>query len=348
LELKGFFISYCLDLEEKQQIQEQKYQAQIDYLEERIRLLQNELFGRKSEKPFLESRDQIPLFDPPEGESPDSYSDERISIPEHSRKKRGRKPLPDDLPRVEVIHDIPEQQKQCACGATLSRIGEDICEKLDYVPAIVRVIRHIRPKYACKSCEGVEDDGPTVKIAPPQVQLIAKSIATEGLLAHLIVSKFADALPLYRQQKIFSRLGVELSRSTMAGWLVQASQCCQPLIDLLQQEIRRGPVINLYESPLQVLKEPGRHNTTKSYMWIFKGGAPDLPALVYQYHPTRNGEVAAKFLGDYQGYVQSDAFSGYEWLSEKKGIGHVGCWEKPSSTRSITGINSLFTSKMAV
>jgi len=325
--LKEFFISYCLDVEKKQQVQEQKYQEEIDYLKERIRLLQNEIFGRRSEKPFFESRDQMPLFNPVEAKSPaaDLTSDERITVPEHSRKKRGRKPLPDDLPRVEVIHDIPEEQKRCACGATLSRIGEDICEKLDYVPVIIRVIRHIRPKYACKSCEGVEDDGPTVKIAPPPVQLIAKSIATEGLLAHLIVSKFADALPLYRQQKIFSRMGVELSRSTMAGWLVQAGQCCRPLIDLLQQEIS-GPVINLDESPLQVLKEPGRPNTSKSYMWIFKGGAPDRPALVYRYHPTRNGDVAARFLGDYKGYVQSDAFSGYEWLSQKKGIGHVGCW----------------------
>jgi transposase len=171
-----------------------------------------------------------------------------------------------------------------------------------------------------------EDDGPTVKIAPVPVQLIPKSIATEGLLAHLIVSKFADALPLYRQQKIFSRMGIELSRSTMANWVVKASQHCKPLIDLLSEEIRSGPVTNIDESPLQVLKEPNRHNTTKSYMWIFKGGLPDHPALVYQYHPTRNGDVAARFLGDYEGYVQSDAFSGYEQLSRKKGIRHVGCW----------------------
>ncbi len=182
-------------------------------------------------------------------------------IPAHTRKKRGRKPLPEHLPRVEIIHDLPEEQKVCACGAALSRIGQDTCEKLDYVPAKVRVLRHIRYKYACKCCEGVEDDGPTVKIAPAPVQLIEKSMATDGLLAHIIVSKFADALPLYRQQKIFARLGVDLSRAAMANWVVQAAERCAPLIELLEQEIRSGPLIQMDETPLQVLKEPGRANT---------------------------------------------------------------------------------------
>jgi transposase len=200
-ELKEFFVSYCTQLE-------QKHQTQIDYLEERIRLLQNELFGRKSEKVIVDPPDQKLLFDTPAAEPsvPDSSTDDLIIIPEHGRKKRGRKPLPEDLPRIEVVHDIPDEQKQCQCGQMLSRIGEDTCEKLDYVPAKVQVIRHIRPKYACRSCEGTDDDGPTVKIAPPPVQLIPKSNATEGLLAHLIVSKFADGLPLYRQQKIFARV----------------------------------------------------------------------------------------------------------------------------------------------
>jgi transposase len=320
-ELKEFFVSYCTQLE-------QKHQTQIDYLEERIRLLQNELFGRKSEKVIVDPPDQKLLFDTPAAEPsvPDSSTDDLIIIPEHGRKKRGRKPLPEDLPRIEVVHDIPDEQKQCQCGQMLSRIGEDTCEKLDYVPAKVRVIRHIRPKYACRSCEGTDDDGPTVKIAPPPVQLIPKSNATEGLLAHLIVSKFADGLPLYRQQKIFARLGVDLSRSTMAGWVVKAYRECIPLLNLLAEEIRSGPLINVDETPLQVLKEPGRANTTKSYMWLYRGGPPDRPGLLYQYHPTRSGKAASDFLGDYEGYVQSDAFSGYEQLSQKKGICQVGCW----------------------
>ncbi len=307
--------------------QQEKYQERIDYLEQMVRLFQKEIFGRKSEKHVLPDHEQGQLFDPLESsESNHRLSEDKIVVPEHTRKKRGRKPLPADLPRVDVIHDIPEEEKHCDCGVPLSCIGQDVSEKLDYVPARLRVVRHIRLKYACKGCEGVESEGPTVKIAPPPVQLIPKGIASEGLVAHLIVSKFADGLPLYRQQKIFGRLGIELSRATMANWVVKASQQCQPLIDLLQEEIRSGPLINVDETPYQVLNEPGRRNTSKSYMWVFKGGVGNRPTLLYQYHRTRSGKTALNFLGDYQGYVQSDAFSGYECLAEKKSIIHLGCW----------------------
>ncbi len=216
-------------------------------------------------------------------------SDDKVEIAAHSRKKKGRKPLPKDLHRIDIIHDLSDEEKQCACGACLSRIGEEICEKLDYIPARLRVERHIRPKYACKSCEGVEDEGPTVKIAPPPPQLIPKSNATPGLLAHIVVSKFADALPLYRQEKVFSRLGIDLSRAVMAKWMVQAAHGCNKLVELLRSEIRSGPLIGIDESPFQVLKEDGRSNITKSYIWVFRGGAPMHPVILYQYHQTCSG-----------------------------------------------------------
>lgn len=308
-----------------QQIELQKKQEQIDHLQEMVRLLKNELFGRKSEARPVPDENQLQLFNQPDVPPiPETHGE--VTIGAHTRKKRGRKPLPKNLPRVEVIHDISEEEKHCACGANLERIGEDVSEKLDYVPAKIQVIRHVRYKYACKDCEGVEDDGPTVKIAPPPVQLIPKSIATEGLLAHIVVSKFADALPLYRQQKIFSRHGIELSRATMANWIIEAHRQCSPLMELLRSEIRSGPLINIDETPFQVLKEPGRANTTQSYMWVFCGGALGAPAVVYQYNPTRSGQVPLDFLSHYQGYVQSDAFSGYEQLGRMQGIAHLGCW----------------------
>lgn len=306
----------------------QKSQEQVHYLQERIRLLQNELFGRKSEKRYFEDNRQMPIFEQSHGDQEvfKSPVDDTIVVPAHKRRKRGRKPLPENLPRVEIIHDLAEEEKVCPCGAQLNRIGQDTCEKLDYVPAKVRVLRHVRFKYACKACEGVEDDGPTVKIAPAPVQLIEKSMATGGLLAHIIVSKFADALPLYRQQKIFVRLGIELSRATMANWLVQVAQRCNPLIELLEHEIRGGPVIQMDESPLQVLKEPGRANTSKSYMWVFCGGRADRPTVLYRYHPTRSGKVALAFLDEYHGYIQSDDYDGYDYLGRKKTIIHMACW----------------------
>ncbi len=309
----------------EQYLEYQKVQEKINYLEEMVRLLKNELFGRKSEARREPDANQLQLFTPPEAPpAPEPSAD--IVIDAHSRKKRGRKPLPADLPRVEVIHDIPEEEKQCGCGAVRTCCGQEVCEKLDYTPARLRVIRNIRLKYACKNCEGVEDDGPTVRIAPAVVQLIPKSNATEGLLAHVAVSKFADGLPLYRQQKIFARHGIEdLSRATLAGWLIQASGKCLPILELIANEIRGGPLINIDESPFQVLKEPGRSNTAKSYMWVFCGGL-NRKAVVYKYHPTRSGQVPLDFLGDYQGYVQSDAFSGYGEFGRKEGIVHVGCF----------------------
>jgi len=307
---------------------EVKYQEKIHYLEEQLRLFKNELFGRSSEKRHEPHPDQLPLFagDDDQTAAGEQPRDDKIVIAAHVRKKRGRKPLPKDLPRVDIIHDLSEDEKQCACGARLSRFSEEICEKLDYVPARLRVERHIRYKYACKNCEGVEDDGPTVRIAPAPVQLIPKSNATAGLLAHIAVSKFADGLPLYRQHKVFDRLGIELSRAVMSQWMVKAARSCAGLLSLLQNEIHSGPLINIDESPFQVLNEPGRRNTSKSYMWVYRGGQPDRPVLLYQYQRTRSGREALDFLQDYRGYIQSDDFAGYDHLGKKPNVVHLGCW----------------------
>jgi transposase len=305
-----------------------KYEEQIHHLQEQLRLLRGELFGRRSEKQHIPHPDQKLLFDDKAAHGIDQApaGDDKILIGAHSRKKRGRKPLPKDLPRIEIIHDLSEDEKQCACGAELTCFGQEVSERLDYIPARLRVERHIRYKYACKSCEGVEDDGPTVKIAPLPVQLIPKSHATAGLLAHIGVSKFADGLPLYRQQKMFERLGIDISRATMSKWMVQAAGQCSGLIDLLREQIRGGPLIGIDESPLQVLKEAGRKNTSKSYMWVYRGGPPDRPVLLYEYQKTRSGKTALAFLHDYKGYIQTDDFSGYDHLDQKPGIVHLGCW----------------------
>lgn len=305
----------------------QRLEEKNQYLQEYIRLLKNEIFGRKSEKQPRVDHHQFPLFGQIEDEPADEQdAREPIAVSGHSRIKPGRKPLPADLPRVDVIHDLEESEKICPCGCQLTRIGEEVCEKLDYVPAKVQVQRHIRFKYACPQCEGVEDDGPTVKIAPMPEQLIAKSTATAGLVTHIVCSKFEDALPLYRQEKIFARLGIDLPRSTMCNWLIKVAQRAQPLMDLLGCEIRSGPVVNADETTVQVLKEPQRADTDKSYMWVFCGGDPQRPSLVFRYHPTRAGQVPLDYLRGYEGYVQCDGYIGYEGIGRQKGVTLVGCW----------------------
>ena len=269
-------------------------QSHINALEEKIRYLQGKLFGRRSEKHVLNDDSQVRLFDEPEDavDQEAVSEEEEIIVPAHRRKKPGRKPLPEDLPRVDVIHDLKEEEKVCGCGSIMNRMGEEVSEKLDIIPSKVQVIRHIRYKYACKNCEGVESDEGAVKTAPLPAQLIPQGIATSGLLAHIITSKFVDSLPFYRQEKMFERIGVDLSRKTMASWVIQVADRCKPLIELLSQEIRSGPLINMDETTVQVLKEPGRSNTTKSYMWVFRGGLLNHPVIIYQYHPTRASKVA--------------------------------------------------------
>jgi transposase len=225
-----------------------------------------------------------------------------------------------------VVHDIPEPEKVCACGHQLSRIGEETAEKLDIIPAVIQVIKIIRPKYACKHCEGLETEGPVVKIAPVPKQIIEKGIATAGLLAHIITAKFCDALPFYRQERQFERLGVDIPRATMCNWAMKAANACQPLLKLVQKHIRSGPLINMDETTVQVLEEPGRSPSTKSYMWVCRGGIPDKPALHHHYAPSRSSQVAAALLADYKGVVQTDGYAGYDFLAAQKDIFHAGCW----------------------
>ncbi|MCP4628140.1 MAG: transposase, partial [bacterium] len=144
-------------------------------------------------------------------------------------------------------------------------------------------------------------DEPAVSIAPMPEQLLPKSIASAGLMAYIITAKYADALPLYRQEQIFKRLGVDIARQTMSAWVIKTAQRCAPLVELLRSEIRSGPLIQMDETGVQVLKEPGRQASTKSYMWIFRGGAPENPSLIFQYHPQRSSSVAEQFLEGYQG-----------------------------------------------
>lgn len=300
-----------------------QYEKQVSLLIEQIRLLRHSFFGVKSEKlPAGGTMQLIPLFDLPE---PEALEPEQVIVPTHSRKKPGRKPLPADLPRIDVLHDLSDEEKICACGCTLTRIGEEVMEQLDIIPARIQVQRHIRPKYACRHCEGVDDDGPTVKIAPVPPQMIPKSIASPGLLAHILTGKFVDHLPFYRQEKIFHRKGINIGRASMCNWAMKTAEVCEPLLNLLKDEVLEGRLINIDETTIQVLAEPGRAPTKKSHMWIFRRGDPERPVLVYQYAPSRAGEIAKTFLDDFKGYVQTDGYSGYDFLDHRDGVRHVGC-----------------------
>jgi len=303
-------------------------------LETEVRLLRQKLYGQKSERlAVVDPAVQAHLFNEAEATKDEEEEEAtgEIEIGPHRRKKGGRRPLPENLPRVEEVHDLPEEEKVCGCGGSLSRIGEEVTEELDVIPRQYRVIRHIRPKYACKKCEGVESDKGAVQVAPAPVQLLPKTMATAGLVASVVVEKFADGLPLYRQAARFAREGIELSRGTLSNWVVRVGELCTPLVEALREELRAGPVINADETPVQVLKEPGRANTTQSYMWVFRGGMPppergDGSVVVFAYRPTRSAEdILKEYLTEYAGCVQTDGYNGYTALSELS-VRHAGCW----------------------
>jgi len=234
--------------------------------------MRRRLFGRSAERLSEEERKQLWLFNEAElivsSEQKVEKEVERVPVRAHTRVKRGRKPLPEDLRRVEVLHDIPEEEKICGCGERLKRIGADTCEKIEIIPAQVRVLRHIRPKYACKACEGSGDeDKPAVRIAPVFPQLLPKSIATPSLVAYTITAKFCDGLPFYRQEKQFQRIGIDICRQDMANWSIRVHHRVVPLLTLLREQIRGGPTVGIDETSVQVLKEPGRANTKQSYIY---------------------------------------------------------------------------------
>ena len=295
----------------------EQLQSKVLILQEQLNLALAKRYAASSEKI---SPDQVCLFDEAEADVPAiEDADDVILVPAHTRKKRGRKPLPDNLPRIDVIHDLPESERHCDHdGRLLSEIGEVISEQLDIIPAKIQVIRHIRKKYAC-TC------GQCIKTAPLPAQPIPKSMASPGLLAHIAVSKYQDALPLYRQETILQRIGVDLPRATLANWMIQAGTLIQPVINLLRDRLLDYDILQMDETTVQVLNEAGKTAQSKSYLWLQRGGPPDQPVVLYDYDPGRGAGVPKRLLAGFTGYLQTDGYDGYNAVVAVNGLTHVGC-----------------------
>ena len=248
----------------------------LELAHEEIAELRRRFFARASEKLSSYELLQMRLFDEAEqalDQSELAPQEPTVQVPAHERVKAVRRALPKELPREEVLVDIAEADKKCGCGHRLVRIGQESSEKLDVIPMRMQVIRTVRPKYACHHCEGSGDERrPAVRIAAPPPTMIPKGIATPGLLAYIVTSKFCDALPLYRQEKQFARIEVELSRRTMADWMIASAAACAPLREELERRLRSGPVLQVDETTVKVMREPERANTTLRYMWVARCG----------------------------------------------------------------------------
>ncbi len=232
-------------------------------------------------------------------------------------RRGGRQPLPRELPREAVVHDLSEDEKRCrCCGKVRQVIGDERSEQLDIVPAKLKVIEHIRLKYACPDCE----QSPTTATKPAQP--IEKSNAAPGLLAYLVIAKVADGLPLYRLERIFARLGFRLPRATQAHWLIHAGQLIQPLINLMHEALLERDIILADETTFQVLKEPGRAAQTQSYLWCYRSGCGP-PIILFDYSETRAGANAQAYLEGFRGYLLTDGYAGYDGVAL---VVMVACW----------------------
>nr|ASU52569.1 ISPpu30 transposase Orf3 [Pseudomonas putida] len=235
--------------------------------------------------------------------------------PDEPRQQPKRAPLPPQFPRT-VIHHEPEST-ECTCGCQLQRIGEDVSEKLDYTPGVFTVEQHVRGKWACRQCE-------TLIQASVPALVIDKGIPTAGLLAHVVVAKFADHLPLYRQEKIFGRAGLAIPRSTLAQWVGQTGLQLQPLVDALRETVLAHRVVHADETPVQMLA-PGKKKTHRAYVWAYcTTPFSALKAVVYDFSPSRAGEHARNFLGTWNGKLVCDDFAGYK-AGFEQGITEIGC-----------------------
>jgi len=315
-------------IESKKSIIESK-DAFIDQLKEALILARNRQFAKATET--LRSL-QSELFNEAEQEVvvnddlvQGGAEDDKITVLAHERKRSGRKLLPEDLPRVDVIHDLADTDKVCPRdGSPLKLIGEKTSEQLDIIPMKIQVIRHIRKHYACPCCDGY------LKTAPKPKQPIEKSQASAGLLSYIAVGKYADSLPLYRQSNILSRFGIDMNRTTLANWMIRCGELVQPLINRLEEQLLSYPYLHMDETLLQVLNEVGKSATSNSYMWVRSGSPPGNTVgnriVLFNYDASRSGAVPKTLLAGYQGAIMVDGYEAYEQVCRDQSLVRLGCW----------------------
>ena len=294
----------------------------IECLEEALRLMRYRQFAPKSEK-FI--TDEQLIFDEIEVAAkdfkPDDESDqpELIEVAAHTKQKPRRNKLPKDLPRETVTIELPFDERVCPHdGTELKVIGKEVSERIDVVPMQMKVIETHRLTYACPCCES------HVKTAQTSPEIVPKGKPTAGTLAFIATAKFVDGLSLYHIEKMFERNGVDISRGSQAHWMIRCHLAALPLLNLLEEDLLSRDYVQMDETPVQVLKEEGKKPESLSYMWI--RACPGIkPIVLFDYDPSRKGEVAQRLLMEFKGKLQCDGFSGYDILEKTPRIERYGC-----------------------
>lgn len=308
---------------ELQQQQNAELSAKIKWFEEQFRLNQHRLYGRSSEQT---PPAQINLFNEAETEAKPEVPEPTIEeITYKRRKKKGhREEMLQDLP-VEVIeYRLPEGEQTCSCcGGPLHEMSTEVRQEIKVIPAQAVVVKHVQYVYGCRRCERKEISTP-IKTASMSNPVLPGSLASPTSISYVMSQKFVEGLPLYRQEAQWERLGVEISRQTMANWMIQASErWLRPLYERMRYHLLEKDILHADETTLQVLHEPGRAAGTTSYMWLYRTGRDGPPIILYDYQTTRAGKHPARFLETFKGYLHADGYAGYDGIP---GITIVGCW----------------------
>lgn len=298
----------------------------VEQLKHEIDLFRRMICGRRSERviddphqgklPFAIEEEDQPLPSAPHAEE---APDEEFEAVQKKARRRGVGRQRQDLPRIRQVIELPEDQRRCrCCNEPMSPCGESITEELDYQPAVVRVREIVRIKYACKAHEEAGVATPEMPARP-----IAKGVAAASLIGQVIVSKYKDHLPLYRQHKIFERFGIDIPESTLGDWIKESAEMLTPVVAAIRRSILGSAVINTDDTGIVVQDGAERGGSKKSFLWVYIG---DQDEAVFDFTKGRTRDGPLLWLGDFRGYVQADAYSGYDALFRKAGIVEVGCW----------------------
>jgi transposase len=324
----------------------------IEHLRLMVEKFRHIIFGKKSEKLVLKLEQlEFELEEDETTQAEAEALDERVSPHKEAKPRSERKPLPEHLKREEVMHK-PNTECCPDCGGGLRHFGNDVSEQLEYVPESFKVIRHVRPKFACTGCDRVVE-------APAPSRPIERGLAAPSLLAHVIVSKYADHLPLFRQSEIYARQGVEISRSTMAGWVGAASDLLGPLVDAIGKHVFAGRKLHADDTPMPVLA-PGNGKTRTGRLWTYvrddrPAGEQAAPAVWFAYSEDRRGEHPRQHLKNFAGALQADAYAGFHHLYGNH-IYEAACWAhtrrkfhdihlahaSPTTTEALARIGALY------
>ncbi len=324
----------------------------IEHLKLTVEKLRHVIFGTKSEKIVVKLEQmELQLEEDETTHAELEAGAERVAPAKERKPRPERKPLPEHLPR-EVAAHAPNCDCCPDCGGQLRHFGDDVSEQLEYVPESFKVIRHVRPKFACTGCDRVVE-------APAPSRPIERGLAGPSLLAHVIVSKFGDHLPLFRQSDIYARQGVEISRSTLAGWVGAATDLLAPLVDAIQKHVLAGRKLHADDTPIPVLA-PGNGKTKTGRLWTYvrddrPAGEATAPAVWFAYSEDRKGEHPRQHLKRFRGALQADAFAGFHHLYGQD-IYEAGCWAharrkfheihvvhpSPTTTEALAKIGALY------